>query len=209
MLPLEAQRAARRKLQRSARPARGAKLPPALFFTDPDRTPDPVATAGQLPAGWGVVYRHFGAPDRLKIARALASVCRRRRLRLLIAADPVLARKVGADGVHWPSRGLAGFRTAGRFPVETASAHSNWELVRARGAGMDAAVLSAVFPSRSKSAGKPLGTLRFRLAIRATGMPAYALGGVTPANAARVSRDWASLVAGWAAVDAIEGVFGA
>ena len=40
------------------------------MFTDPDRTPDPVALARQLPRGTGLVYRAFGAPDRALFARA-------------------------------------------------------------------------------------------------------------------------------------------
>jgi thiamine-phosphate pyrophosphorylase len=208
MVPLEAQRAARRKLRASARPVIGSHLPPALFLTDPQRTPDPVAVAERLPAGWGVIYRHFGAADRFQTAERLAHVCRKKGLVLLIAADPPLARAVKADGVHWPARLLSGMRTAGGFRLQTASAHSLREIMQARRAGVDAATLSAVFPSRSPSAGKPIGPLRFRLAARQGGLPLYALGGVSAANAARVTTSARARIAGWAAVESVSDVFG-
>lgn len=208
MNPLEAQRAARRKLLAAARTSgRRSGLPPALFLTDPVRTPDPAGVANGLPAGWGVIYRHFGARDRLTVARALAGVCRRRGLVLLIAADPDLARSVGADGVHWPARRLPVRMTSG-FRLQTASAHSLREIARARRAGADAAILSAVFPSRSPSAGHPMGPLKFRLAARSGRLPLYALGGVKPDNAARVSRDTRAQIAGWAAIDGLRDAFG-
>lgn len=181
-------------------------MPPALFVTDPVRTPDPVAVAARLPAGWGVIYRHFGAADRLEVAQTLARVCRIRRLVLLIAADPGLARRVRADGVHWPSKRLP-LRRAG-FRLETASAHTLAEISRARRAGVNAAILSAVFPSRSPSAGRPMGAIRFRMAAKLGALPLYALGGVTSGNAMRVAQDIRSGIAGWAAVDGLRQAFG-
>ena len=45
-------------------PAAG-RLPPLLFFTDPERTPRPWETAARLPAGAAVVFRAFGRADAL------------------------------------------------------------------------------------------------------------------------------------------------
>ncbi|MFM8374937.1 MAG: thiamine phosphate synthase, partial [Phenylobacterium sp.] len=137
---------------------RGKRAPPPLLvFTDPDRTPDPVALALSLPRGTGLVYRAFGAPDRLEIARALAAIARRRGLVLFIGADVGLAVRIGAAGLHLPER------LAGRAPrlrrqgwLITAAAHS---LRAARRPGVDAFILSAVFPSASPSAGAPIGPL--------------------------------------------------
>ncbi len=91
----------------------GSPAIPALFFlTDPARTPDPLRIAARLPRASAVVYRHFGAPDRVRTARRLAELCQRRGLVLLIAADPALAERVGAAGVHWPERLLPRRRRA-------------------------------------------------------------------------------------------------
>lgn len=154
-------------------------------MTDPARTPDPLAIAAALPRGAAVIYRHFGAADRLEIAARLARLCRRRGLRLLIGADPGLARAVRADGVHWPERALP-VRRAG-FRLETAAAHSPAALARAARAGMDAAILSPIFPSASPSAKRPLGPKRAGRWARGAGLPVIALGGVNAGNAHALS----------------------
>ena len=58
-------RAARRL--RAGRKAAGDRLPPLLFFTDPDRTPSPETVMKRLPRGAGVVFRPFGRPQVLAI----------------------------------------------------------------------------------------------------------------------------------------------
>jgi thiamine-phosphate pyrophosphorylase len=159
-------------------------LPGLLVFTDPARTPDPVALARRTPRGAGLVYRAFGAPDAEAVARQLKAVARARGLILLIGADARLAARVGADGVHLPER-LAHRARALRRPgwLVTAAAHS---VRAARAAGVDAVVISAVFPSGSASAGAPIGPMRLAMMVRRGGRPAYALGGVTNETARRL-----------------------
>ncbi|MEO0550939.1 MAG: thiamine phosphate synthase [Pseudomonadota bacterium] len=165
-----------------------ARLPPLLFLTDPDRTPDPVRIARRLPEGSGVIYRHFGAAGRIETASDLAHACKECRLTMLVAADPDLALQVNADGVHWPEARLALARHwRGAFAVNTTSAHSTRALHRAAKAGMDAALFSAVFPSNSPSAGHPLGAPRFRILTNRAPMPVYALGGITARTAGRIA----------------------
>ncbi len=160
--------------------------PRLWFFTDPDRTPDPVAIARSLPRGTAVVYRHFGAKDRAAVATALRAL---RGLRLLIGADAALAAHVGADGVHLPER-LA--HCAGALKrlrplwMVTVAAHSTTALRRA--AGADAAVLSPVFDSRSASAGPALGLLRAARMAAGAPLPVIGLGGVTRRRARALMR---------------------
>lgn len=152
-------------------------LPPLLFMTDPARCPDPVRIAARLPRGAGVVFRAFGAPDALQTARALARMCRRRGLALLIGADHRLARRCGADGLHLPERALR--RPVLHAPgLLTAAAHTARALRRAKHAGARAALLSPVFPSKSASAKAPLGLRQARAMARCAKLPVYALGGV-------------------------------
>jgi thiamine-phosphate pyrophosphorylase len=87
------------KVSRSRHRA-GLNLPPLLFFTDPDRTPRPWETAARLPAGSGVVFRHFGRADSRETALRLREATRARDGLLLIGLDTDLAERVGADGVH-------------------------------------------------------------------------------------------------------------
>ncbi len=199
------QAATRRKLLAAARLAtpavarNGRTLPTAWFVTDPTRTPHPATIAARLPRGWGVIYRHHGATDRATIATRLARTCRLHGLILLVSADPALASCIGADGVHWPEQRLRGVRARSPHFIETASAHSRAAIAHAARLGVDAVLVSTVFPSRSASAGQPIGALRFRQLARAAALPVYALGGVTADNAAGAMPH----AAGWAAIDAV------
>jgi len=176
-----------RTLSRRAPSCKGrVGLPPLILVTDPDRTPDPVALATRLPPGSGVIFRGFGRKGAGETARALAAVARRRGLVLLIGADAV--RPSGA-GVHLPERmagRAAALKRARPGVLVTVAAHSMAALVRARRAGADAALLSTAFASRSPSAGRPLGPVRFAALVRRAGLPVYALGGVTTKNAPRL-----------------------
>lgn len=160
-------------------------LPGLLAFTDPARTPDVMALAESLRPGEALVYRSFGAADAEPVARALRRITRRRGVLLLIGADVRLARAVGADGVHLPERmayQAPALRRAHPRWLVTVAAHSP----RAARATADAAVVSAIFPSRSPSAGKPLGVLRLAQLVRRTATPIYALGGINNKTARRL-----------------------
>jgi thiamine-phosphate pyrophosphorylase len=185
--------------------SRGARAwPRLLFFTDPVRTPDPARVVARLPRGAVVAYRAFGAADAVATGRGLARLAHRRGVLMFVGADPQLAAAVGADGLHLPERlamrrGVNGALRR-RFLV-TAAAHSLPAIRRARDAGVQAVVVSPVFPSRSPSAGQPIGALRFRALVRAAGLPVYALGGINPRTAKALKGSGA---AGLAAVEALD-----
>ena len=144
----------------------------------------------RLPRGAAVVYRHFGAADALGRGKIIARVARRRGVLLLVGADVALAARLGADGVHLPQRfaGRAGLvRALRRRFLVTGAAHDLPAALRARREGIQAIVISPIFPSRSPSAGRALGVRRLATLIREAGLPAYALGGVTTRTARRVS----------------------
>lgn len=189
----------------SARAA-ARSLPPLLFFTDPARTPRPWETAARLPAGAGVVYRHFGAPEALETGLRLRAATRDAGVRLLVGLDADLAERIAADGVHLPERALsAAYALSGRRPdwLLTGAAHS---LAAVKGArDLDALVASPVFPAGGASAVKTaLGVEGFRTMAAAAPCPVYALGGVTAANAAELAGSGACGIAG---VDAVQAAF--
>jgi thiamine-phosphate pyrophosphorylase len=194
-MSVQALAALARRLNREA----GAPAIPALyFFTDPERTPDPIAIACRLPAETAVVYRHFGAGKRVSVARELARICQARQLYLLIAADPMLAARVHADGVHWPERKLPETRI-GDFALMTVSAHSREAVERAAPWGASACVLGPVFETQSASGNQPLGLFRASQIARGSSLPVIALGGINARNATRLSERG---FAGVAAIDA-------
>lgn len=183
-------------------PGARKSLPALLVFTDPARSGDLEALARALPRGAALVYRAFGAADAEATGRRLAVLARARGGRLLVGADAGLAARIGAAGVHLPERaaGRAGALRRRRPDwIVTAAAHSLAAARRARAAGASAAVVSAVFPSRSASAGPAMGVLRLAALAQAAGLPIYALGGVNEATARRL-KDLP--LAGLAAVEA-------
>lgn len=152
-----------------------------LFVTDPARTPDVAAVTARLPAGWGVLYRAFGAADAPATAATLRRLTAERGLTLLIGADEALAEACGADGLHLPERAIeatAGLRARHPGWILTAAAHDQGATAAAQAAGCDAALVSAVFASNSPSAGAPMGPAAFAALVAAAPLPVYALGGV-------------------------------
>lgn len=139
----------------------------------------------RLPAGGGVVFRHYslGSAERLATWMAVKSIGRRRGLVLLSARGPL----PGADGVH-------GRRGAG---IRTASAHNLRELRAAEQSGADLVFLSRVFPTRSHPGATVLGPWRFALLARQVRIPVVALGGMDAAKARTLRGAY-----GWAAIDA-------
>jgi len=184
-------------------PAAG-RLPPLLFFTDPERTPRPWETAARMPAGSGVVFRGFGRVEAVETAQRLRAVTRSAGVRLLIGADAGLAAAVEADGVHLPER-LAGeaarLRAARPDWLITAAIHATRAEFPVQ--GLDALIASPVFPTTSASARPVLG-LDGLAQVTALGLPTYALGGIDAETAGRLTR---SGVCGLAAVQAVRDAF--
>lgn len=182
---------------------RGKPAPNLLFFTDPVRTPDPEAVAERLPPGSAVVFRAFGAADAIDRGGRLREITHRRGLMLLVGADHDLASQIEADGLHLPQRlsaRLPALRTAHADWLITLAAH---DIVAARtGAllGADGLVVSPVFPSRSPSAGLPLGVEGLKEIVQAVDTPVYALGGIRAGTAAQLLD---SGIIGIAAVEAL------
>ncbi|MEQ8246894.1 MAG: thiamine phosphate synthase [Alphaproteobacteria bacterium] len=163
-------------------------LPAVILVTDGQRLADPVAALGKLRPGDAVLLRHYDAPHRVELARALAVACRARRIRLIVGGDSRLARAVGAQGIHVP-QGLvtraSGLRHNG-FLV-TAAAHDWAGLIGAYRAGVDAILLSPVFATASHPGAPHLGVHRFAAWVRRSPVPVYALGGVTATTAGRLT----------------------
>jgi thiamine-phosphate pyrophosphorylase len=192
------------RLVDAARRLRGATggLPRLFLFSDPVRLPDPRNAARGLPAGAAAVVARGLAPENLA---GLAVLARQRRLLLLVAGDGRAALRFHA-GLHLPDRrpatGVLPFLLARRrqrrcaAPPLIAAAHGRHGIARARRLGVDAVVLSPVFPTASHPGAATLGPLRWAaLARRAGRRPIVALGGVHGGNARRLPPPTAGLAA--------------
>jgi thiamine monophosphate synthase len=160
---------------------------PGLFIlTDPQRTPDPVSLAEHIPEGCGLILRTFGRASMEAAAFPMAAIARARGVSLLISADPDLASRAGAHGVHWPQWSLAQAHRPWPGALVTASAHDPHALRHAQPFA-DAILVSTVFASHSPSAGRPMGPFRLAAWARRSKAPVYGLGGVTGVTVKRLT----------------------
>jgi len=163
-------------------------LPRTWLMTDERMGEGLWSALRRLPAGSGIVFRHYATPyaERRRLFAEVARIARARRLVLVRAGPDRFARE---DGVH-------GRRGRG---LRTASVHSRGEVVCAVRGGAQLLFVSPVFATRSHPDAAALGRTRFGLLIRGLGVPVIALGGMT-------ARRFAGLrslnVHGWAAIDA-------
>lgn len=167
----------------------GERLPPLLFLTDETRVPDPRPALDRLPADCAVVFRHYGATNRERLAAELARACKKQGRVFLVAGDVELARAVKADGLHLPEAMLNernDWRAIWPSGLLTAAAHSSLTLHEACVAGCDAALLSPVFATVSHPDKGALGEDMFRLLTKNAALPVYALGGITNETAPRL-----------------------
>ena len=179
-----------------------AVLPRLWLFTDEGRLADPRASVASLPRGRaGVVLRHDHDPARAALGRALARICRARRLVLVVAGDSRLAAALRA-GVHlrggyWPGP----LRPAG---MVTSSAHSVQELKRAQRAGAELVFLSPAFPTASHVGAPALGALRWAAIGRRVRWPGgiAALGGVDGRTVKRLPSHLCRAIGAIGALDA-------
>ncbi len=183
----------------------GTELPPVFLITDHRRQNDPAPLLAALPAGSAVILRDYDSPERRHIAQTLRRLTRRYRLKLLIAGDEALAAATGADGMHLPEslHHLAPPARA-RHPrwLLTGAAHGYAALRSAARHGLDAALLSPVFPTQSHPGARHLGLCRFARLLQRAPLPVIALGGITPAMLKRLKN---TKTAGIAAISGFTG----
>jgi thiamine-phosphate pyrophosphorylase len=164
-------------------------LPSLVLMTDDTRLADPLAAASALPRGSMVVVRACDAKRRDALARAMLKRARTGGLAILVADDPLLAARLGADGFHLPEvRAGEATHWHARFPdfTITAAAHSAHALMRARLLPIDAFFLSPVFATASHTERAALTPLRASMIAKAAGKPVYALGGIDARSARRL-----------------------
>ena len=99
--------------------------------------------------------------------------------RVLFNGAPLLARQLGADGVHYSAAQLLDCRAKPDFALCSASCHSLAELQQAGALGFDFAVLSPVLPTLSHPGAAHLGWEKFARMLEGCSLPVYALGGLT------------------------------
>ncbi|HEU4959045.1 MAG TPA: thiamine phosphate synthase [Sphingomonas sp.] len=169
---------------------RHPSAPPRVWLMTDERMGDGLwAALRRLPAGSGVVFRHYRTPpaERRALFRRVAAIARARRLVLVRAgAGPLGPGEAGTHGRR--GRGLI-----------TWPAHSRREAGAAVRAGADLLFVSPVEPTRSHPDAAALGPRTARRIAAGLPVRAVALGGMTSKRGRALIRAgfW-----GWAAIDA-------
>jgi thiamine-phosphate pyrophosphorylase len=171
---------------RAVKQRRRTKLPVLWLFTDAERLPDPLPAIAALPNFLaGVVFRHDKVAGRKALALQVATLCRARKIPLVIAGNAHLAAALGA-GLH-----LRGGRRPGLLRTRrliTSSAHNLQELRRAEHAGAKIIFLSPAFKTLSHPNLPVFGAVRWaNIAQTAQNAEVYSLGGVDGKNIRRLA----------------------
>lgn len=131
----------------------------------------------------------------LELATHVCELAREYGARVLVNADPDLAREAGADGVHYPAIDLMKLRERPEGMLAGASCHDAAELAHAMKLGFDLAVLGPVQPTQSHPQSATLGWARFAELARGSSIPVYAIGGLRSADLEAAWRSGAHGVA--------------
>lgn len=147
-----------------------------------------------------VQYRAKDAKPALRArqAEALLRLCRERGVPLIVNDDLELAAAIGADGVHLGRDDGDPRAARERMPGTILGVSCYDDPARAQSAalaGADYVGIGAVFPSATKPEAAFAGLSRIADARRRCGLPVAAIGGITPANAARAVAAGADMIA--------------
>lgn len=149
----------------------------------------------RLPAGSGIIFRHYslGEADRLELGLDLAKRAREQNLLLGVAGSRQLAAQLGAALVHNPEG-------PGVLPASMA-VHNQAAARAAREAGAALAFIAPLFTTRSHPDRPALGIDRaVGLAVLA-GCPAIALGGMDELRFAELESAHPGAFHGFAGID--------
>jgi 8-oxo-dGTP diphosphatase len=126
--------------------------------------------------------------DYASLARAVIDRCHRQRVRIVLNAEPEVARALGADGVHLNNARLSRIhnRPLAEDLLVGASCHDAEGLRRASACGLDYVILGPVQATPSHPQADLLGWDQFKQLVLRSTLPVYAIGGMLPQNLPQV-----------------------
>jgi 8-oxo-dGTP diphosphatase len=133
-------------------------------------------------------FRNHSIDDTTYIQQAieLSDLCHSKGARLILNRDPSMVEQCGAHGVHLASKYLKSYtkRPLPENYIVAASCHNEQELKLASGLGASFVLISPVKKTASHPDSVPLGWEGFKSLKSGSGLPAYALGGMSPGDCA-------------------------
>ncbi len=141
-----------------------------------------------LPRGLRLIQvreKHMSATQLERFVSRVLDAARKYGARVLVNADPALAVRTGAHGVHFSSAQLATLRERPDGLLSAASCHSGPELEKAEMLGLDFAVLGPVRATATHPEATPIGWEGFARITHGTCIPVFALGGLVSEDSGR------------------------
>lgn len=184
---------------------RALRLPTDYVFTPPDLASDQLLRRlDRLPRGSLLRLRRPGLAHAAyqDLARELIDAARRRGLRVVLDRGEPMARWLGAAGVHITQAALSQLDPADfpRLPNENllrlASCHDLPSIQQAARLGLDAVVIGTLKLTRTHPDRAGLGWEGFSALASQGVLPAYAIGGLGPADKPQAYKHYAQGVAG-------------
>lgn len=114
----------------------------------------------------------------IDLASRVVKRARARGARVLINADPVVAARAKADGVHLSGERLMRLEARPAAALVGASCHDARELAHAVALGVDFVVVGPVKPTPTHAGAQALGWQRFGELVSGCPLPVYAIGGL-------------------------------
>ena len=164
------------------------RLPPLMLVTPAaERDAEAFLETLERRLARGVEFVQFRAPalaakQYSELARGVIDICRTAGARVVLNAEPELAEKLGADGVHLNGARLRQCRSRPlpRSLLVGASCHDAAEMAAVERCRLDYIVAGAVLPTASHPGGRVLGWGGFLRLVASTTIPVYAIGGLGP-----------------------------
>ena len=150
--------------------------------------------------------KHLQGEEKIRQAKEILELCRRYDVPLIINDDPVLAKEIGADGVHVGQKDMAAQdvrKIIGPDMILGVSARTVEQALAAQAAGADYLGSGAVFHTGTKGDARALDHDVLRQICEAVDIPVVAIGGVTAENALQLQGTGISGIA------VISGIFAA
>lgn len=177
----------------------GQTLPIWFAMTDHERLADPTSLISNLPQNSALIIRDLDINRQSETIRRLTPLCRKYAITLMASLSRP-PRRLLSDGIHIPEKSLYYWKQTDILRLQpkliTTSAHSIGSVHRAARFGVDACLLSPVFPTKSHTNGVALGMPRFATLCQQTKLPIIGLGGISPERVRRVILGGAAGIAG-------------
>ncbi len=174
-------------------------LPIWFVMTDHERLADPTPLIPYLPRNSALIIRDLDMGRQSETMHQLTPLCQKYGA-ILMASLSRPPRQLLGDGIHIPEKSLCYWKQTDILRLQpkiiTASAHSLSAICRAARFGVDACLLSPVFPTKSHADGASLGMQRFATLCRQTELPIIGLGGISSQHVRRVFLGGAAGIAG-------------